>query len=111
MFTGEGAGNRKKFALAGKDAMEAFSNMTSETGKTFQRPKVDMWDMTFTSFETDFGELYFMYCEMLDVQGKSDEVLVVDPRIYAQAFIQSMVKRNLRHEEISCKRYRSCSSY
>ena len=79
LFTGEGAGNRKKFALAGKDAMEAFSNMTSDTGKTFQRPKVDMWDMTFTAFETDFGELHFMYCEMLDVQGKSDEVLILDP--------------------------------
>lgn len=89
LFTGEGAGNRKKFALAGKDAMEAFSNMTSSTGKTFQRPKVDMWDMTFTAFETDFGELHFMYCEMLDIQGKADEVLILDPEYMSKKIFKS----------------------
>ena len=79
IHTGPGSGNRRKIVLAGKDFMEAFSNMKSNTGKTYQRPKVDHWDMTFTSYETDFGELLFMYCEMMDVQGKSDEALVLDP--------------------------------
>lgn len=103
LFTGEGAGNRRKFALAGKDAMEAFSNMTSETGKTFQRPKVDHWDMTFTSFDTDFGELYFMYCEMLDVQGKSDEVLVLDPEYLSKRLFKAWARTTYDMEKLAVR--------
>lgn len=103
LFTGEGAGNRKKFALAGKDAMEAFSNMTSDTGKTYQRPKVDMWDMTFTAFETDFGELHFMYCEMLDVQGKSDEVIVIDPEYMRKRLFKAWAREEYDMKKLAVR--------
>lgn len=78
LFTGEGAGNRIKVALAGKKALSALSKVKSE-GKYINRKTVEVWDLKFKSFESEFGELLVMYCEMMDLQGKEDEVLVLDP--------------------------------
>ena len=52
--------------------------MKSE-GKYVNRKTVEVWDLKFKSFESEFGELLVMYCEMMDLQGKEDEVLVLDP--------------------------------
>jgi hypothetical protein len=78
LFTGEGAGNRRKVGLAGKKALTALSKIKSED-KRVVRPTVEVWDLKFKSFETEFGELLVMYCEMMDKEGMEDEVLVIDP--------------------------------
>ncbi len=87
LFTGPGAGNRRKVGLAGKNALAALSKIKSDT-KSHDRPKVDVWDLTFSSFRTEFGELLVMYCEMMDLQGKEDEVLVLDPEYMTKRYFK-----------------------
>ena len=79
LFTGTGVGNKRKIAIAGSEALAAFSKVKSETDKFTKRDNVEIWDLKFKSFDTDFGEVLFIHSEMMDMQGKSDEVLVIDP--------------------------------
>lgn len=79
LFTGTGVGNKRKIAIAGSKAMAAFSKVKSETDKIVIRESVEHWELKFKSFDTDFGEVWFIHSEMLDEQGKSDEVVVIDP--------------------------------
>lgn len=88
LFTGTGVGNKRKVALAGSDALAAFSKIKSNTDRYTVRENVEVWDMKFKSFDTDFGELLFIHDEMLDMQGKSDEVFVLDPEFLTKRYFK-----------------------
>ena len=79
LFTGTGVGNKRKIAIMGSDMMAAFSKIKSETDKFTIRESVEVWDLKFKSFDTDFGEILAIHSEMMDMQGKSDEAFVLDP--------------------------------
>lgn len=79
LFTGTGVGNKRKIAIMGSNMMAAFSKIKSETDKFTVRESVDVWDLKFKSFDTDFGEILAIHSEMMDMQGKSDEAFVLDP--------------------------------
>lgn len=86
LFTGTGVGNRRKIAFAGSEALAAFSKIKSETDKIVVREKVEHWGLTFRSFDTEFGELMFIHHELLDLQGKSDEIVVIDPEFLTKRY-------------------------
>jgi hypothetical protein len=88
LFTGTGVGNKRKVALAGSDALATFSKIKSNTDRYTVRENVEVWDMKFKSFDTDFGELLFIHDEMLDMQGKSDEVFVMDPEFLTKRYFK-----------------------
>ena len=92
LFTGPGSGNRMKVGFAGKDALAALSKVKSDN-KRIDRPSVEIWDLKFKSFETEFGELLVMYSEMMDIQGKSDEVLVLDPEYMTKGLFKGWSRK------------------
>lgn len=80
LFTGTGVGNKRKVAIMGSEAMAAFSKIkTEDGGRTTIRENVEVWNLKFKSFDTDFGEVLAIHSEMMDMQGKSNEALVIDP--------------------------------
>lgn len=93
LFTGPGAGNRMKVGFAGKDALAALSKIKSDN-KRVDRPNVEIWDLKFKSFETEFGEVLIMYSELMDLQGKADEVLVIDPEYMTKKFFKGWSREN-----------------
>lgn len=114
IFTGA-AGNKRKIAFAGSNALAAFSKTKSETNKFVIRDRVEHWDLTFRSYETDFGEMLFIHHELMDLQGKSDEVIVIDPEFLTKRYfkgwsrenydLKALMKRNTKAvvlNEISC---------
>lgn len=84
MFTGTGIGNKIKIALMGSDMMAAFSKIKASDGRTVIRDNVEHWDLKFKSFDTNFGEILAIHSEMMDLQGKSDEALVIDPEFLSK---------------------------
>lgn len=92
LFTGPGSGNRRKVGFAGKDALAALSKVKSDN-KRIDRPSVEIWDLKFKSFETEFGEILTMYSEMMDIQGKSDEVLVLDPEYMTKGLFKGWSRK------------------
>ena len=92
LFTGPGSGNRMKVGFAGKDALAALSKVKSDN-KRIDRPSVEIWDLKFKSFETEFGELLIMYSEMMDIQGKADEVLVLDPEYMTKGLFKGWSRK------------------
>lgn len=84
MFTGTGIGNKIKVALMGSDMLAAFSKIKNTDGRTTIRENVEHWGLKFKSFDTNFGEILAIHSEMMDLQGKSDEALVIDPEFLSK---------------------------
>ncbi len=84
MFTGTGVGNKMKVAFMGSDMMAAFSKIKASDGRMVIRENVEVWDLKFKSFDTNFGEILAIHSEMMDLQGKSDEALVFDPEFLSK---------------------------
>lgn len=102
LFTGPGAGNRMKVGFAGKDALAALSKIKSDN-KRIDRPNVEVWDLKFKSFETEFGEILIMYSEFMDLQRKSDEVLVIDPEYLTKRYFKGWTRENYNFKELAIR--------
>lgn len=103
LFTGTGVGNKRKVALAGSDALAAFSKIKSNTDRYTVRENVEVWDMKFKSFDTDFGELLFIHDEMLDMQGKSDEVVVIDPEFLTKRYFKGWSRDSYNMKDLALR--------
>lgn len=77
LFTGSGAGNKRKILLCGSDMLAAFSKIESE--KFRLKDSVEVWNLKFKSWDTDFGEVLVMHHELFDVNGMSDCGFALDP--------------------------------
>ena len=77
LFTGNDSGNGRKVGFAGSDALAALAKMKSERFKVVK--EVEKWGLKFTSFDSNFGQFLVMHHELLDLNGKSDEIFVIDP--------------------------------
>lgn len=84
MFTGTGVGNKIKVALMGSDMLAAFSKIKASDGRMVIRENVEHWDLKFKSIDTNFGEILAIHSEMMDLQGKTDEALVIDPEFLSK---------------------------
>ena len=77
LFTGTGVGNKRKIMFAGSDMLAAFSKISSERVQV--RESVEVWNLKFKSFDTDFGEILAIHHELMDLNGMSDCAFVMDP--------------------------------
>lgn len=77
IFVGTGIGNKRKVVIAGSQVVTAFSKIRSE--KFRLKDTVEVFNLKFKSWETDFGELLMIHSEFFDLQGMSDCALVLDP--------------------------------
>ena len=77
LFVGTGIGNKRKILFCGSDFLTALSKIESE--KFRLKDTVEVWDLRFKSWETDFGEILTMHHELLDLNGKSACALSIDP--------------------------------
>lgn len=77
LFVGTGVGNKRKVLLMGSDFTAAAAKVESK--KFIYRDTVEVWDLKFKSWDTDFGEVLGIYCEAMDDHGLSDCAFALDP--------------------------------
>lgn len=76
VFVGS-AGNKKKVMLCGSVLLEKFGQIKSDRFRL--KETVDVWDLTFSRFHTDFGDILVIYDEQLDMNGMSAYGFCIDP--------------------------------
>lgn len=76
VFVGS-AGNKKKVMLCGSTMLERFGQIKSDRFRL--KETVDVWDLTFSRFHTDFGDILVIYDEQLDMNGMSRYGFCIDP--------------------------------
>lgn len=77
LFVGTGIGNKRKILFCGSDMLSAFSKIKSE--KFRLKETVEVWNLKFKSWDTDFGEVLTIHHELFDVNGMSDCGFAMDP--------------------------------
>ncbi len=77
LFVGTGIGNKRKVLFCGSDMLAAFSKIKSE--KFRLKDTVEVWNLKFKSWDTDFGEVLTIHHELFDANGMSDCGFAMDP--------------------------------
>ena len=77
LFVGTGIGNKRKVLFCGSDMLSAFSKIKSD--KFRLKDTVEVWNLKFKSWDTDFGEVLTIHHELLDANGMSDCGFALDP--------------------------------
>lgn len=77
LFVGTGIGNKRKVLLCGSDMLAAFSKIKSE--KFRLKDTVEIWNLKFKSWETDFGEILTIHHELFDLNGMIGCGFALDP--------------------------------
>lgn len=77
LFVGTGIGNKRKVLICGSDFLTALSKIKSD--KFRLKDTVEVWNLKFKSWETDFGEILTIHSEFFDLQGMSDSAFALDP--------------------------------
>lgn len=77
LFCGTGIGNKRKVLLCGSDMLSAFSKIKSD--KFRLKETVEVWNLKFKSWDTDFGEVLTIHHELFDANGMSDCGFALDP--------------------------------
>ena len=77
LFVGTGIGNKRKVLLCGSDFLAALSKIESD--KFRLKDTVEVWNLKFKSWETDFGEILAMHDELFDLNGMSECAFALDP--------------------------------
>ena len=91
VFVGS-AGNKKKVMLCGSKMLEKFGQIRSD--KFRLKETVDIWDLTFSRFHTDFGDILVIYDEQFDMNGMSAYGFCIDPEFIKKKVFLSM-KQNV----------------
>lgn len=91
MFVGS-AGNKRKVMLCGSAMLEKFGQIRSDRFRL--KETVDIWDLTFSRFHTDFGDVLVIYDEQLDINGMSAYGFCIDPEYIKKKVFLSM-QRNI----------------
>ena len=77
LFVGTGIGNKRKVLLCGSEFLAALSKIDSD--KFRLKDTVEIWNLKFKSWETDFGEILAMHDELFDLNGMADCAFALDP--------------------------------
>jgi len=77
LFVGTGIGNKRKILFCGSDMLSAFSKIKSD--KFRLKDTVEVWNLKFKSWDTDFGEVLTIHHELFDANGMSDCGFALDP--------------------------------
>lgn len=82
LFVGTGIGNKRKILFCGSDLLSAFSKIKSD--KFRLKDTVEVWNLKFKSWDTDFGEILTIHHELFDANGMSDCGFALDPEYLAK---------------------------
>jgi len=82
MFVGTGIGNKRKILLCGSEMLSAFSKIESD--KFRLKDTVEVWNLKFKSWDTDFGEVLTIHHELFDLNGMSDCGFALDPEFLSK---------------------------
>lgn len=77
LFVGTGIGNKRKVLLCGSDFLAALSKIESD--KFRLKDTVEVWNLKFKSWETDFGEILTIHHELFDLNGMAGCAFALDP--------------------------------
>lgn len=77
LFVGTGIGNKRKILFCGSEMLSAFSKIKSE--KFRLKDTVEVWNLKFKSWDTDFGEVLTIHHELFDANDMSDCGFAMDP--------------------------------
>lgn len=77
LFAGTGIGNKRKILFCGSEMLSALSKIKSD--KFRLKDSVEVWNLKFKSWDTDFGEVLTIHHELFDVNGMSDYGFAMDP--------------------------------
>lgn len=77
LFVGTGIGNRRKIMFCGSEMLSALSKIKSV--KFRLKDTVEVWNLKFKSWDTDFGEVLTIHHELFDINGMSDCGFAMDP--------------------------------
>ena len=77
LFVGTGIGNKRKVMFCGSDFLAALSKIDSD--KFRLKDTVEVWNLKFKSWETDFGDILTIHHELFDQNGMSDCGFALDP--------------------------------
>lgn len=77
LFVGTGIGNKRKVMFCGSDFLSALSKIDSD--KFRLKDTVEVWNLKFKSWETDFGEILAIHHELFDLNGMADCAFALDP--------------------------------
>ncbi|MCM1356418.1 MAG: hypothetical protein NC212_08445 [Staphylococcus sp.] len=76
LFVGTGV-NKRKVLFCGSEMLAAFSKIESD--KFRLKDTVEVWNLKFKSWDTDFGEVLTIHHELFDKNGMSDCGFAMDP--------------------------------
>jgi hypothetical protein len=77
LFVGTGIGNKRKILFCGSEMLSTFSKIQSD--KFRLKDTVEVWNLKFKSWDTDFGEILTIHHELFDINGMSDCGFCMDP--------------------------------
>lgn len=77
LFVGTGIGNKRKILFCGSEMLAAFSKIESD--KFRLKDTVEVWNLKFKSWDTDFGEVLTIHHELFDLNGMTDCGFALDP--------------------------------
>lgn len=92
LFAGTGIGNKRKVLLCGSEMLAAFSKIDSE--KFRLKDTVEIWNLKFKSWETEFGEILTIHDEQFDLNNMSDCGFALDPEYLTKA-VHASWSRNI----------------
>lgn len=77
LFVGTGIGNKRKILFCGSGMLSAFSKIKSD--KFRLKDTVEVWNLKFKSWDTDFGEVLTVHHELFDENGMENYGFAMDP--------------------------------
>lgn len=92
-FVGTGVGNKRKVWFCGSDVLATLSKIKSE--KFRLKDTVEVWNLKFKSWDTDFGEILAIHHELLDLNGMSDFAFSLDPEYLSKRTHVSFERNSL----------------
>ena len=102
LFVGTGIGNKRKILLCGSDMLSAFSKIKSE--KFRLKDSVEVWNLKFKSWDTDFGEVLTIHHELFDKNGMSDCGFALDPEYLSKKVHVSWARNVLDLQKAGIRR-------
>lgn len=87
VFVGS-AGNKRKVMLCGSKMLEKFGQIRSDRFRL--KETVDVWNLTFSRFHTDFGDVLVIYDEQFDMNGMSAYGFCIDPEFIKKKVFMSL---------------------
>ena len=87
------ASSKRKVLFAGSDLVAAISKIKSDRFRA--KETVAIWDLRFTSFKTDFGEVLLIHHELFDQCGMSNQGFALEDGYLEKRFFISFQKSSL----------------